>query len=196
MQKSDDNGLMSAPQNAGQSAPRRTARPLLQGFTLIEIMLVVVIIGILSTVAIPYFQRVTARARRAEALVVLDKLHVYFINQFESYGTFLSPEVTGMLGGGTPVWNPAPAVTTGQAARWNNALTGWQQIPFSFEGGLKLRYIYGVTGASMTITVVGDMPGLGANFNTTVNGVAVSGNYKLTEVLTGPIIDQAEIPQM
>ena len=39
-----------------------------RGFSLIELMLVVVIIGILTTFAYPYYTRFNARARRSEAV--------------------------------------------------------------------------------------------------------------------------------
>ena len=45
-----------------------------QGFTLIELMIVVAIIGILAAVAIPAYQDYTAKAQAAEAYVLLDGL--------------------------------------------------------------------------------------------------------------------------
>lgn len=44
------------------------------GFTLIELMLVVAIIGVLSVVAIPAFQRYMVNARTAEAMTFIDML--------------------------------------------------------------------------------------------------------------------------
>ena len=43
-----------------------------KGFTLIELMIVVAIIGILAAIALPAYQDYTARAQMSEAMVLAD----------------------------------------------------------------------------------------------------------------------------
>ena len=70
-----------------------SARSLRQrGFTLIEVMLVLAIIGCLSVLCIPLFQRFAARSRKAELHNVLGKMELAFRSNFQAngnYGNFL-----------------------------------------------------------------------------------------------------------
>lgn len=73
-----------------------------QGFTLIELMIVVAIIGILAAVAIPAYQDYTAKAQASEAMTVLGGLK-----------TPLS-EAISQVGNTTGCVAPPNAVTSGK----------------------------------------------------------------------------------
>ena len=60
------------------------------GFTLIELMIVVAIIGILAAIAIPQFLIFSGKAKRAEAVLVLRSIHSAETTYFGSYDTYLS----------------------------------------------------------------------------------------------------------
>jgi type IV pilus assembly protein PilA len=66
-------------------------RKVQQGFTLIELMIVVAIIGILAAIAIPAYQDYTARAQASEAFSILDGLKTPMVEANAQDGTWNQP---------------------------------------------------------------------------------------------------------
>lgn len=58
------------------------------GFTLIELMIVVAIIGILAAVALPAYQDYTTRAKIAEGIVLVGELKPHIIDYYKSKNRF------------------------------------------------------------------------------------------------------------
>jgi type IV pilus assembly protein PilA len=69
-----------------------------KGFTLIELMIVVAIIGILAAVAIPAYGDYTARAQAAEAFTLMDGLKTPMTETFLADATWTLPATAVVTG--------------------------------------------------------------------------------------------------
>jgi type IV pilus assembly protein PilA len=75
-----------------------------KGFTLIELMIVVAIIGILAAVALPAYQDYTVRARVSELILAASSAKTALSEGMQTYGTFtanwtsaITISATGMI---------------------------------------------------------------------------------------------------
>ena len=67
-----------------------------QGFTLIELMIVIAIIGILAAVALPAYQDYTKRAKLSEVMILASKDKLTVSEYFLSVGNFPSQAQSGL----------------------------------------------------------------------------------------------------
>lgn len=80
-----------------------------QGFTLIELMIVVVIIGILAAIAIPKFNQVSKNAKQAEAGPVLKQICTLALTYKDQKGTDATDLTNTTTGLATVGWSAPTA---------------------------------------------------------------------------------------
>lgn len=88
-----------------------------KGFTLIELMMVVAIIGILSAIAYPSYQRYVLRANRVEAQAILTETAQLMERRFTTCGTYGTN--TTCTAAAAPTSAVQPVGATGAAIRYN-----------------------------------------------------------------------------
>lgn len=148
----------------GKGTPmKRSIKRLMAGFTLVELMIVVVILGILAAVAIPAFTRYVKRSKTSEASGNIAKIYqgqlTYYQGALER-GFNSCVNATGL----TPTATPGSAKFAGNVTVWaGNA--NWSAIGFSLDSGHYYAYASpGVTavpasGDAFTAYAEGDLDG-------------------------------------
>lgn len=140
-------------------------RDLQKGFTLIELMIVVAIIGILAAVAIPAYQDYIARAQVSEAVVLVGKGKVSLAEYFGERGSWP---------------NDASDVLVNQSGKYTSTTT--------------LGSGAGTTTSSITITAIINSANVNSSITSGMLNLATSDGGKTWICITGANLQARYVP--
>jgi type IV pilus assembly protein PilA len=165
------------------------------GFTLVELMIVVVILGILAAVAIPAFTRYVKRSKTAEAVGNVQAIYrgevVYFNNSGERFGTAGFVECPT-----TPGTAPTPGKYPANVTLWDG-IEEWKAIAFSIPTGHYYQYgvstVGGGGGGPPLLLAVVEIPGGGSGFIARATGDLDGDSTQSTFEIAGGIVSTGEV---
>jgi len=126
------------------------------GFTLIELMIVVAIIGILAAIAIPNFVRFQLKAKTSEGKAILAAIRTAQESYHAEYGTYVAA---------TDSPAAIPGAVKATFTNVDGAGAGFDQLGWSPEGKVYFRYevVIDATNDAFAATAVADIDAAGNN---------------------------------
>jgi prepilin-type N-terminal cleavage/methylation domain-containing protein len=155
---------------------KRSIKRLMAGFTLVELMIVVVILGILAAVAIPAFTRYVKRSKTSEATGSLSKIYQGEVSYYQASAERGSGSPTFITAAQNPGTVPAGVKVAPNMAAWN--ADGWREIGFSLDTAHYYSYTASATSTAFTAIANGNLDGDGTNSTFSRGGSIVGGEVQ------------------
>lgn len=149
------------------------------GFTLVELMIVVVILGVLAAIAVPAFTRYVKRSKTSEATGNVSRIYIGQVAYYNLSGERFSQSRFVNQPNFTPDNNPGSAKYPANVHLWAND-PQWSAIGFAIPSGHYFAYnsfatTTGDVGAYFYARAIGDLDGDDTESTYTVRGEIVAG---------------------
>lgn len=158
----------------------------MSGFTLIELMIAVVILGLLAALAVPEFSRYAKRARTSEAMSNISRIFAAQVAYNEEaherglHGNFVNAPPT-------PSTPPTSAKYAPDSVAWSSSAE-WRSLGFALDSGHYYQYSSPASSSSFAARAQGNLDNDGTQSTFTRTGVMQNG-----ELVAGNVVIENEL---